>query len=71
MFSRLQYISQGSTAIKQLDNIQQALNAGCNWVQLRYKNARIEEVITLAEQVKSLCTDHLATFIINDHPHIA
>lgn len=71
MFSKLQYISQGSTATEQLNNIQQALSAGCNWIQLRYKNATTDEVTTLAEQVKILCTDHAATFIINDHPHIA
>ena len=71
MFSRLQYISQGSTATAQLNNIQQALSAGCNWIQLRYKNATTEEVIVLAEKVKRLCTDHAATFIINDHPLIA
>lgn len=71
MFSKLQYISQGSTATEQLYNIQQALGAGCNWIQLRYKNATTDEVMTLAAQVKRLCTDHSATFIINDHPHIA
>lgn len=71
MYSRLQYISQGTTATGQLNNIQQALSAGCNWIQLRFKNATTEEVTALAEQVKSLCTEHAATFIINDHPHIA
>jgi len=71
MFNKLQYISQGSTAPAQLYNIQQALNAGCTWIQLRYKNATVDEVMTLAEQVKRLCTDHAATFIINDNPHIA
>ena len=70
MFSRLQYISQGSTATAQLNNIQQALSAGCNWIQLRYKNATIEEIIGLAKRVKRLCTSHAATFIINDYPHI-
>jgi thiamine-phosphate pyrophosphorylase len=71
MFSKLQYISQGTTATDQVYNIQQALNAGCNWIQLRYKNAETAQVITLAEQVKRLCDDHAATFIVNDHPFIA
>jgi len=71
MFSKLQYISQGSTATSQLNNIQLALDAGCNWIQLRYKNATVDEVMALAEQVKRLCSDHAATFIINDNPHIA
>lgn len=71
MFSKLQYISQGETAKVQLNNIREALVAGCDWIQLRFKNAAEEEVKILAEQVKQLCMDHAATFIVNDHPHIA
>jgi thiamine-phosphate pyrophosphorylase len=71
MFSKLQYISQGKTASEQLNNIQQALRAGCNWIQLRYKMATPSELTVLARQVKKHCTAHAATFIINDHPHIA
>ena len=71
MFSKLQYISQGAIAQTQLVNIQQALDAGCNWVQLRYKNTTAAEVTRLAGHVKRLCTDYAATFIINDYPHIA
>lgn len=71
MFSKLQYISQGITGSNQLNNIQQALDAGCNWIQLRFKNAVTDELMELAEQVKKMCADYDATFIINDHPHIA
>ena len=71
MFSKLQYISQGITAAAQLNNIQQALDAGCNWIQLRFKNATPNDIITLARQVKKICDLQAATFIINDHPHIA
>ena len=71
MFSKLQYISQGETVAEQLTNIQQALNAGCNWIQLRFKNATLHTTMQLAEEVKQLCTTYNATFIINDYPHIA
>lgn len=71
MFSKLQYISQGATATEQLNNIRQALLAGCGWIQLRFKNATPEAIKALAEQVKKLCTNHAATCIINDHPQIA
>ncbi len=71
MFSKLQYISQGITAQQQLYNIQQALDAGCNWIQLRFKNAITDDIMALAEQVKRHCTEYTATFIINDHPHIS
>ena len=71
MYSKLQYISQGETATAQLNNIQQALYAGCRWIQLRFKNASEEELISIALQVKALCAIHDAIFIINDHPQIA
>ncbi|HEY8659533.1 MAG TPA: thiamine phosphate synthase [Hanamia sp.] len=71
MLSKLQYISQGITATEQLNNIQKAAGAGCNWIQLRFKNATTDEIRALAEEVKKICTDYTATFIINDHPQIA
>jgi thiamine-phosphate pyrophosphorylase len=71
MYSKLQYISQGETATEQLKNIQDALDAGCRWVQLRFKKASAEELTDTALQVKKLCADHKAIFIINDHPHLA
>lgn len=66
MFSKLQYISQGLTANEQIENIQSALDAGCQWVQLRFKNANEKEFIKVAEQVKTICSSYNATFIIND-----
>lgn len=71
MFSKLQYISQGATAKEQLNNIQEALDAGCEWIQLRFKNADEQETKTIGEEVKKICTSYNATFIINDHPNIA
>ena len=71
MFSKLQYISQGETAAAQLKNINEALDAGCSWVQLRFKNAAEYELKTTAEAVKKVCDTYSATFIVNDHPQIA
>lgn len=71
MFSKLQYISQGETAAMQLKNINEALYAGCNWVQLRFKNAKGDELKKIAEDVKKVCDSYSATFIINDCPHVA
>ncbi|MEO6230680.1 MAG: thiamine phosphate synthase [Ferruginibacter sp.] len=71
MFSKLQYISQGLTAKDQLENINQALDAGCSWVQLRFKHAEEKELQTVAATVKKICDTYQATFIMNDHPLIA
>ncbi|MES2241221.1 MAG: thiamine phosphate synthase [Bacteroidota bacterium] len=71
MSSRLQYISQGNTVEEQLYNIHQALDHGCDWIQMRFKNATSEDTFTLAEAVKTLCQEYLATFIINDNVALA
>lgn len=71
MFSKLQYISQGNTVEQQLYNIHQALDNGCDWIQMRFKNGNSNELFTLAEAVKILCNEYLATFIINDKVDLA
>ena len=71
MMHKLQYISQGKTVNEQTENIQSALDAGCRWIQLRFKNAEKNELQALATQVKELCAVYRATFILNDHVDIA
>lgn len=71
MYSKLQYISQGNTIEAQLYHIHQALDSGCDWIQLRFKNGNSKELFTLAEAVKILCEEYLATFIINDKVDLA
>jgi len=71
MLSKIQYISQGTTAAEQLQNITAALDAGVNWVQLRYKHRPVAEVSVLATTVRQLCTQYNATFIVNDWIAIA
>lgn len=71
MYSKLQYISQGETIEKQLYNIHNVLDGGCNWVQMRFKNQTSKDAFTLAEAVKTLCEQYSANFIINDDLHLA
>ncbi|WP_291145286.1 thiamine phosphate synthase [Flavobacterium sp. UBA7680] len=71
MYNKLQYISQGETSKEQLYNIHQALDAGCKWVQMRFKNQTNKETFAVAEKVKPLCEEYLANFIINDDLHLA
>ena len=71
MYNKLQYISQGDTIKEQLYNIHQALDNGCDWIQMRFKNQNALDVFTLAEAVKVLCNEYLATFIVNDNVHLA
>lgn len=71
MYNKLQYISQGNTVKEQLHNIHKALDNGCDWIQVRFKNQNAHEVFTLAEAVKILCKEYLAVFIINDNVNLA
>ncbi|WP_026728630.1 thiamine phosphate synthase [Flavobacterium denitrificans] len=71
MYNKLQYISQGNTIEEQLYNIQQALDAGCDWIQMRFKNQTAKDTFALAEAVKFLCEEYLANFIVNDDLHLA
>lgn len=71
MFNKLQYISQGNSIKEQLYNIHQALDNGCDWIQLRYKNATSEDLFDIADSVKLLCDAYTATFIVNDNVHLA
>ncbi|SEP56296.1 thiamine phosphate synthase [Flavobacterium urocaniciphilum] len=71
MFEKIQYISQGKSPEEQIANIAKALDAGCKWIQLRYKNKPIEEVLSLAKMVQKICKAYEAKLIINDHVEVA
>ncbi|OFX38116.1 MAG: thiamine-phosphate diphosphorylase [Bacteroidetes bacterium GWA2_32_17] len=71
MYSKLQYISQGSTPEEQFNNINSTLDAGCKWIQLRFKNCEKKQLINLTEKIKKLCSLYNSTLIINDNVDIA
>lgn len=71
MFSKIQYISQGNTALEQETNINNALQAGADWIQLRWKQGAEEQLLALALRIKQHCLKYGATLIINDHIQVA
>ena len=44
-----------------------ALRGGCKWIQLRMKDADIEEVKRIAFRLKPLCKSYNAVFLLNDY----
>ncbi len=68
---KLQYISHGQTSEEQTNAIRSALDAGVQWIQLRWKNAPYSEILKLAESIKPYTDQYNAVLIINDHPSIA
>jgi thiamine-phosphate pyrophosphorylase len=71
MISNLHYISQQTNGADHTDNIKAACDAGCNWIQLRIKNAAPEAVMPAALAAKKICETYQAKLIINDYPQIA
>jgi len=71
MISSLHYISQQTPGATHLDNILEACEAGCRWIQLRIKNEAPETVLSTAMAAKAICSKYNATLIVNDHPGIA
>lgn len=71
LLPKLQYISDGETYFEQYTSVCEALDAGIQWIQLRWKTAPVKEAEKLAEKIRPLCDTYRAVFIINDYPEIA
>lgn len=63
----IQFISHYTDTIMYLDSIRLALAGGCRWVQLRMKDATVDEIRPVALEAQRLCKEAGATFIIDDH----
>src|SRR3954464_13700493 len=51
--------------------VEPALRGGVNLVQLRDKNATDEEIVRAGRELRSLCHEHGALFLVNDRPDLA
>lgn len=63
----IQFISHFTEQHTYLDSIRLAMEGGIKWVQLRMKEASEEEFLSVGTEVKRLCNQYGATFIIDDH----
>ncbi|MCR5312627.1 MAG: thiamine phosphate synthase [Bacteroidaceae bacterium] len=63
----LQFISHYTEKYTYLDSVRMALEGGCRWVQLRMKDASIDEMRSVAVEAQRLCKEANATFIIDDN----
>jgi thiamine-phosphate pyrophosphorylase len=69
--SKLHYISQEINEESHADLIEEACEAGVDWVQLRIKNKSFEDTLSVAQQVKKICDSYKVKLIINDYVSIA
>jgi len=63
--SKIQYITQSKTEKGILEEVNDVLNAGIDWIQLRIKDDLLD-FLSIAKQVKVLTDKFQATLIIND-----
>lgn len=68
---KLHYISQGSSAKEQLENIQKACTSGAELVQLHYKKGSEKKLLKLAKEAREITSHFQTRLLINGHYKIA
>lgn len=69
--ARIQFITHYTKQYSYFDSARIAIEGGCRWIQLRMKEASLEEIRPIALKVKELCAKYGAVFIIDDHVELA
>lgn len=64
---KLQFITHQTERYSYLDSARMALEGGCKWIQLRMKDAPLDEVERVALELKPLCKQHEALLVLDDH----
>ncbi|MDR2555465.1 MAG: thiamine phosphate synthase [Fibromonadaceae bacterium] len=68
--SPLHCLTWDASPLTHLAQVEQLLDAGANWIQLRQKKATEQEKLQTAIAAAKLCQKYKATLIINDSPQI-
>lgn len=69
--SRFQFITSPSNKHSYIDQVKAVIMGGGNWVQLRMKDDKPEDIEQTAIQARNFCMEYDATLIINDHVELA
>ncbi len=67
----LQFITHQNDRYSYLESALMALEGGCKWIQLRMKEASMDEVESIALQLKPICKEKNAILILDDHVELA
>lgn len=63
----IQFITHANERYDYIDGVRMALEGGCQWIQLRMKDASEEEVLKTAKSTSKLCRQYDAVFILDDY----
>lgn len=64
---RLQLITNPDSAESAALQSQKALEGGCRWIQLRWKDASEPQIVDAARLIAPLCREYNAVFLLDDH----
>lgn len=64
---RLQFITNPTSVDEALAQAEAALEGGCRWIQLRWKDAPADKLVSAAHACADACRRHGAMFVIDDH----
>ncbi|MGL4852304.1 MAG: thiamine phosphate synthase [Phocaeicola sp.] len=68
---QIQFITHATERYNHYEGAQLALEGGCRWIQLRMKEASLEEIKEEALRLLPLCKRYGATFLLDDHVLLA
>ena len=66
----IQFITHINSRYGYTDGARMALEGGCRWIQLRMKDATDDEVRPIAHEIRKLCTEYDAKFILDDRVNL-
>ena len=66
----IQFITHTNSRYGYTDGARMVLEGGCRWIQLRMKDATDDEVRPIAHEIRKLCTEYNAKFILDDRVNL-
>lgn len=66
----IQFITHQNARYGYVEGARLALEGGCRWIQLRMKDATDDEVRPIAHELRKLCSDYNAKFILDDRVNL-
>lgn len=63
----LQFITHRTARCGEAEGAEAVLKGGCRWIQLRMKESTEDEIVAAGQEVRRLCREYGATFIVDDH----
>ncbi len=63
----LQFITHRTARCGEAEGSEAVLKGGCRWIQLRMKESTEDEIVAAGQEVRRLCREYGATFIVDDH----